>query len=453
MDEELPTSGLGSADWLPEEPLDNDKEIGPLTVAAILRGNPQAALRNHIVRLKGTVWGAIASKITGSTNGTSAEKLIGATAGLRLAGETVDKTRRLLLAKIVEQEPRLDAWLANDEQFKRRSAMPRKNIKEVAGMFDDTEWLWDGWIPRGYLSMIVGRPGAGKSYVAAWLASNAILGGKFPDGHDSELDRKTSEIMWIDTEASHALMVQRLKIMGGPLTRFFWPLDPTNPGESFPAVNLAKQKWAEIVADMAYSNKPAWIFVDSLRGSHGSDENSSDMQTVLATSAAIARDVHCGFTYVHHLRKAAPGETPEVTLDMVRGSTAIVAVARVVIAIDAPDPLRPEKRMRVIKSNLAEMPEAIGISIGAGGPLVIGDIPKPPKRFSAVDKAKEFLLVRLRLGPAPQQELIEDAEAQGISTISLRRAQRDLGVVATKTRGINGYWQWALPAHEGQVPF
>jgi hypothetical protein len=44
---------------------------------------------------------------------------------------------------------------------------------------ESTEWLWENWIPRGYLSMIVGKPGSG-SPTSPLDAANAIGGGKYP---------------------------------------------------------------------------------------------------------------------------------------------------------------------------------------------------------------------------------------------------------------------------------
>lgn len=444
---------MADGEWVPEERDGVPKITGPLTICALLRGYPQVALRHRIEEIKHTCWGVIARMISGSENGDGGEKIMRAMAGIRLAGfENEDDSRRYMLGEIARADPLVDAWLELDPVFTKRRGLPRKTLSEVSGMFDDTEWLWEGWIPRGYMSMIVGRPGAGKSYVAAWLATNALLGGKFPDGTDSQLDRENAEVMWIDTESTHALLVNRLRLMAGPSGRFFWPLDPKDSSQPFPAVDLSKPYWAAIVADMAMDRRPAWIIVDSLRGSHAADENSSEMQAILGTGAAIARDLNCGFTFVHHLRKSAPGETPEVTIDMVRGSTAIVAVARVVIAIDAPDPMSENKRIRVIKSNLTEMPDPIGVSIGAMGPTLLERAPEAPRRVTVVAKAREFLLARLRLGPAPQQELVADAAGMGISTQSLRRAQRELGIVAVKKHGATGHWEWSLPASEGQVP-
>lgn len=431
--------------WLPAGP----GAVGPLTIAAILRGNPHAALRHRLKDLKDTAWGKVADNINATQNGNSAEKLTRAMSGIRLPGMTEDASRRHMLGEIFRWDGFVDAWLENDPEFTRRKSLPSKTAKEVSGLFDDTKWVWDQWIPRGYLSMMAGRPGAGKSYIAAWIASNLISGGLLPDRTHADSELNGSSVMWIDTESTHSLLIQRLKVMASPSERFFWPLDPKNPSEPFPAVDLSKPYWSGIVTDLAIERKPCLIVVDSLRGSHGMDENSSDVQHMLGVAAAIARDVGCAFLFIHHLRKKSPGEHGEVTLDQVRGSSAITAMMRVVFAVDQPDPLSNETRLRVIKSNLGTFADPVGIQIEEHGPVALSFAPKVPKPMSVVDRAVEFLKAKLEQGPRAQQDLMAEAEELGISKSTMRRAQLKLNVVAVK---MQDHWEWSLPAKEGQGP-
>jgi len=419
-----------------------------LTVCALLQGVPAAALRHKLKTLKGTIWAGVADKMAGS-NGNAADRLLEALAGKRLAGQSEDETRRYCLAQITRWDVHVDDWLAVDPVFKRRAELPRRTVEEVAGLFSGTRWLWQDWIPRGYLSMIAGKPGAGKSYVAAWLATNAIMGGHFPDDRPTAEDRELAEVMWIDTEATQPLLIERLKLLAAPTTRFWWPLDPKAPGEPFPPVMLSDERWVGIVADLALQHRPVWIIVDALRGAHSADENSSEVQTMLGSAAAIARDVGCAFTFIHHLRKGQKGDKGEVTIDMVRGSSAIVAMMRVIVAVDAPDPTREEKRMRVIKSNLGLCPKPIGIQVDARGPMTLDQAPNVPRGLSAVARAEEFLLAQLQSGPRGVDDLVECAAALGITKRSLQRARSQLKLQPVK---LEGHWELSLPPREGQEP-
>ena len=60
-------------------------------------------------------------------------------------------------------------------------------------------------------------------------------------------------------------------------------------------------------------------------------------------------------------------------------------------------------------------------------------------------EAEEFLASRLANGPVPQAELKDEAQAHDISYSTLKRAKKDLGVVAKKDAGMDGRWLWELP--------
>jgi hypothetical protein len=63
-------------------------------------------------------------------------------------------------------------------------------------------------------------------------------------------------------------------------------------------------------------------------------------------------------------------------------------------------------------------------------------------------EAEEFLRDKLSCGPAPAKEAEEHARALGISTRTLRRARKKLGVIpARESEGTQGHgrWLWSLP--------
>jgi len=65
---------------------------------------------------------------------------------------------------------------------------------------------------------------------------------------------------------------------------------------------------------------------------------------------------------------------------------------------------------------------------------------------SANREAREFLLERLKHGPVKADDLIEEAEQNGIAERTLKRAKRDLDVISKKERGkTDGGWTWELP--------
>jgi putative DNA primase/helicase len=68
----------------------------------------------------------------------------------------------------------------------------------------------------------------------------------------------------------------------------------------------------------------------------------------------------------------------------------------------------------------------------------------------ALKAATSFLSEQLGEGPVLKTSIEEAAEANGISTATLRRAYDKLGVKAFKEKGIkDGKWLWKLPDPEG----
>jgi hypothetical protein len=58
----------------------------------------------------------------------------------------------------------------------------------------------------------------------------------------------------------------------------------------------------------------------------------------------------------------------------------------------------------------------------------------------------------LGYGPMPAKEIQELAAKRGISLTSLRRAKRQLGIKAYKSRGLDGCWMWRFPDREPRDP-
>src|SRR6266699_5505314 len=66
-------------------------------------------------------------------------------------------------------------------------------------------------------------------------------------------------------------------------------------------------------------------------------------------------------------------------------------------------------------------------------------------------EAEEFLGSKLALGPVPVDELLEEAEANGISERTLKRAKQALKVKAWKEKNrTHGRWHWELPKTQEQ---
>ena len=306
---------------------------------------------------------------------------------------------------------------------------------DIARALGPIEWFWPKWLPRGFVTILAGDLGAGKSALALRIAAVFCAAWPWPDGTKCDA---SGEVLWLEAESAQAINLERARNWDLPLDNIVTMSDP------FAAVNLDDPAQRAEIEFIAKRPSLSLIVVDSLRAATRGDENSSTTIQAVLWLASLARDHRLAVLLLHHLRKRSLQDRPDaVTLDRLRGSSAIVQPARVVWALDAPDPMRPElRRLSVIKSNLAKFPEPVGFQITDSG-LIFGPAPQPPKPETQEDKAADLLMALLQKGPMRVAKLQEEAEGAGISWRTMQRAKMRLGIVAL--RDADG-WSWALPA-------
>jgi len=299
-------------------------------------------------------------------------------------------------------------------------------------------FAWQGWLPVGLLTILAGETGTGKSALMLRIAASLLLGWPWPDG--TPYTGGTSKVLWCEAEAAQAINLDRAKRWGLPLDRILTPL-----ADPLADVQLDTPEHRQAVQVAAQRPDVGLIIVDSLRAAQRGDENSSEQVELVLWLAALARDNNKPVLLSHHLRKRGLQDTGDaVTLDRLRGSSAIVQPARIVWALDCPNPLSPErKRLSVIKSNIARFPTPLGLSISDAG-VEFGIAPEPPRTETKTDRGCDLLKSLLSHGPMQVTELEREAKSAGISWDTIKRAKERLGIVATRD-GRRKVWTWALP--------
>jgi hypothetical protein len=161
--------------------------------------------------------------------------------------------------------------------------------------------------------------------------------------------------------------------------------------------------------------------------------------------AELARDSGKPIMLTHHLRKRGLFDTDIVTIDRLRGASAIVQPARIVWALDVPDPGDKEtKRLAVVKSNLARFPEPVGVK-WSEDMIGFADAPEVPQMETVAGKAMDLLTAILEREPLPYHSVENEFQQAGISKRTLERAKIKLGVISTKK---HDGWYWGLPARD-----
>jgi putative DNA primase/helicase len=69
---------------------------------------------------------------------------------------------------------------------------------------------------------------------------------------------------------------------------------------------------------------------------------------------------------------------------------------------------------------------------------------------SAINEAVDFLKRLLADGPVASTEVFKAAKANGIATVTLRRAKKEAGLIARHDDSFDGGWSWCLPSQDDQ---
>jgi hypothetical protein len=282
----------------------------------------------------------------------------------------------------------------------------------------------------------------GKSNLSLRIACCYLRGDPWPDG--SPFTGSTAKVLWAETEAGQAMNLDRAKRWGLPLDHIITPFD-----DPLVDVDLDNPDHRLAVADVAGRDDVGLAVVDSLSGRSSRDERGAAFGEVTGWLASVARDTEKPVLLTHHLRKRTPFDSDpkvEVTLEMVRGSTAVAQTCRTIWALSQPDPTSDWRRLSQIKNNLAAKPsDPIGMRITKEGEVVFGSAPEAPHTETAADRASDLLRGLLAKGPVPADALFAEAEAAGLSMPTVNRAKTKLGIVSIKPGGV---WHWSLPAHQ-----
>lgn len=309
----------------------------------------------------------------------------------------------------------------------------------------DPSWLWDAWLPRGVITAFVAAAGCGKTSVALDLARSVLTPAFWPD---SENEAPLGKVLYIDSEGAGTLLKQRIAAYGVPehnLFSFFEAEDCPIKGTA--AVILNDPLHWQSVVHTVIEEHPDLIIIDSLAGSHSLDENSSAVRAVMEQIYALAQTGNCAVLCIHHLRKAREFEGGEISLDRIRGSSAINYWCRCIWAAQNINGVRrlyqiknsflPEDRWPRLSFELQDT------KIEWSKRILMTD--DEEKGFTALQAAKRFLakLLSDNGGNMPLTEIEEAYKTAKHSRSVIYRAKAVLGITGTDTGGDR---TWYLPS-------
>lgn len=316
-----------------------------------------------------------------------------------------------------------------------------KNLSDVQPL--PIEWFWFNRIPLGMLTLIVGDPGLGKSFLTLYMAAKVSTGGEWPDA-DSVPDNYALKgvvlILSAEDDLSHVIR-PRLDAMGAEPSRII-------------AVEGVRVKNGDNCSFSLQHDLPALqqvvssrqdiklVIIDPLSAYLGGGIDShrdADVRSVLMPLVEFAERNNIAVVGVSHLNKNSTGKAVYRAI----GSIAFLAAARTVWLVSN-DPDNPESKRRLltpVKHNVLVEPAGLAFEI-VDGRVVFEDEPVNMTSDQALgqvstvespllNKAKQWLVEQLPAGKAvTSTELAKLAQENGITESTLRRAKKELGVAS-----------------------
>jgi hypothetical protein len=328
---------------------------------------------------------------------------------------------------------------------------------------EKVSWLWPGRIPLGRITLLVGRPGAGKSFVSCDLAARISTGAHWPEpGFDhaplgdtlflcaednlNDTIRPRLDAAGADCKRIHLLRAAKIREVDGREREVAFDLAN---------VELLHEALARLPQCRLLIIDPIGSFLGGQVDAHRDNE----VRSVLMPLATLASERKVAVLLVCHTRKAEASFAD----DMALGSRAFVGLARSVwhLIADPHDEHEQRKLFLAGKCNLSARMPGLAFRI-EGDParltwepdlldLRADDVVAFKKRAKTrgrkpdeLEAAAKWLIEFLKDGPKPVTEIRQEAQAAELHWATVRRAQDTLGIVPKK-KTFSGGWEWGLP--------
>jgi hypothetical protein len=326
---------------------------------------------------------------------------------------------------------------------------------------------WEGRVPLGAVSLLVGQPGLGKSTIAVDTAAR-LSRGELP----GDLLGIPVPVLLATAEDAVAQVVVPRLIAAGANRRLIHIVSvrqgATETGlvlpNDIPALRneMAAIGARAVIIDPLIAHLPSEV--DGHRDQH--------VRRVLAPLTRAAEETGATVLAVMHLNKAANANP----LTRVGGSIGFVAAARSVLLLgkDPKDdtgqalvlahvkanfaPLAPSLRLhvepRTVETGGATIPTS-GIDWrGEAADVRAADllVDRPPQDSSALGEAKEAISEILSNGGVPAAHAEHELKRLGISVRTWKRAKAQLGVRSVK-KGYVWHWERSEECHSTLAPF
>jgi hypothetical protein len=315
-------------------------------------------------------------------------------------------------------------------------------VAELDDVLGNVEWLWKYWLPKGLLTILAGMPDAGKTMIAIDWLRIVTTGASF---YNCEPLGAPANSVWIDAESGQQILRERVHWLKADKYRVFLPVID---GNILCQPDFSNSDHKQEIANLIAAKKPELLVLDSLGGGNQRGENKvEDVRPIMQYFSQIAQEFNMATVILHHLNKGAIGESTEISLSRIRGSTEITAAARSIIGLE-PGKSKGEIKFRHVKGNAAPKQEPFAVNMIVNENQVTGirysDYVAPPEKKTKREKCAEWVTKELEcsIEPYPLKDLLDKAEPLGYSRMTIYSAKDMLGdSITVSGSGRQAFWQ------------
>ena len=315
----------------------------------------------------------------------------------------------------------------------------------------EVSWLWPNRFPMGKISLLVGDPGVGKSYLTLCIASIISNGWQWPieqttspKGHvviltceDDIADTIKPRLEYLGADCSKIIVMEGVKV--------------NNDGEEWlTSFEIIKHMGTLEQTMKQYPDTKLIIFdpITAYLGAKIDSHRNSEVRAALNPLTIFAHKYKVAILGINHLSKKSDLDAIYRTL----GSIGFVGAPRAVwgVAFDKHDDRNSRRLMTPIKANLSVAPNTVAFRIEDGVIMFEGEaVEMTGNEAFGSDQgekgdrasAREFLQDMLFDQDKAASVLIGQATKSKISKRTLDRAKRELDI---KSYRLGDVWYWSL---------